>query len=37
MVNMVLNNEYNPSGDLNSDGSINILDVVVLVGLILDV
>jgi hypothetical protein len=33
---MVLNNEYNPSGDLNSDAVINILDVVLLVGLILD-
>jgi hypothetical protein len=37
LVNLVLSNEYNPSGDLNSDGTINILDVVVLIGLILDV
>ena len=36
LVNMVLNNEYNPSDDLNSDSVINILDVVLLVGLILD-
>ena len=31
-----LSKEYNTSGDLNSDGTINILDVVVLIGLILD-
>ena len=35
LVNLVLSSEYNPSADLNNDGVVNILDVVVLVNIIL--
>ena len=36
MVNLILDNEYNLSGDFNSDDMIDILDVVQLVDLILE-
>ena len=37
LVNMALNNiEDDLNGDMNDDGIINILDVVILVGIILD-
>ncbi len=35
MVNVILDDTYNPDADLNGDGTINILDVVQLVNLIL--
>ena len=33
---MILNNSYNTFSDLNADGGLNILDVVILVNLILE-
>jgi len=35
LVNWIILNEFNNSGDMNSDGQLNILDVVILVNLIL--
>ena len=32
---MILNNSYHNGADLNADGGLNILDVVILVNLIL--
>ena len=34
-VDAILNSEYDPMGDINGDGVLNILDVVSLVNLIL--
>jgi uncharacterized protein (TIGR02145 family) len=36
MVNMILEDEYDEIADVNEDGVINVLDVVILVNLILD-
>jgi len=36
LVNIILNGEeYNPVADLNSDGTINVVDIVTLVNIIL--
>ena len=36
MVNLILNGgQYNPTGDVNSDGQLNVVDVVMVVNLIL--
>jgi hypothetical protein len=34
-VSLVLNSEYNYFADLNSDGTLNISDIVILVNIIL--
>jgi hypothetical protein len=34
-VNLILSNQFDTCADLNSDGSINILDIVNIVNLIL--
>jgi len=36
VVNLVLANEYEESGDLNEDGMINVLDIVQLVNMIIN-
>ena len=36
MVNMILEDEYDVIADINEDGVLNVLDVVILVNLILD-
>jgi hypothetical protein len=36
IVNIVLNNEYNELADLNSDITVDILDIVALVNIILE-
>ena len=36
LVNMILNNEFSSSGDLDFNGNINILDVIQLIDFILD-
>jgi len=36
VVNFILNGEFNQFADLNSDGNIDILDVVQLVNIILN-
>ena len=35
LINMILNNSYHETADLNEDGGLNILDVIILVNLIL--
>jgi len=35
MVNLVLSGGYDVVADMNSDGTLNVLDVVLLVGIIL--
>ena len=34
MINMVLNNEYAVIADVNEDGLVNILDVVIMVNIL---
>jgi len=34
-INLILNNDYNSSADLNSDNSLNIQDIILLVNIIL--
>ena len=35
MVNLILDGEYNECGDMNSDGTLNVQDVVIFVNIIL--
>ena len=35
LINLVLNNDYNPAADLNNDNILNVLDIVLLVNVIL--
>jgi hypothetical protein len=35
MVNLALSSEYEEIVDMNGDGTINVLDIVLLVGIIL--
>jgi len=36
MVTLILDGEYDECGDMNSDGTINVQDVVILVNIILN-
>ena len=35
LVNTILDSSFNPSGDINGDGIVNVLDVVAVVSLVL--
>ena len=35
MVNLILAAEYSSTADINSDGTINVLDVVLLINIVL--
>jgi hypothetical protein len=35
MVNMILSNEYSVVADVNEDGSVNILDVIIMVNILI--
>jgi hypothetical protein len=37
MINLILDSEFNECGDINIDGELNILDVVLFVNIILAV
>ena len=34
MINMILSNEYSLVGDVNEDGFINILDIIIMVNIL---
>ena len=36
MINMILNSDIQDSGDINNDGTVDILDVVQLINIILN-
>ena len=37
MITLILDGEYNECGDVNSDGELNVIDVVTFVNIILSI
>ena len=35
-VDTILDSEYDPMGDINGDGSLNVVDIILLVNIVLD-
>ena len=35
-VDAILHAEYNPMGDINGDGSLNVVDIILMVNIVLD-
>ena len=35
MINMILNSEYSVIADVNSDGSIDVLDIIIMVNILI--
>ena len=35
-VNLILNGQYDPMGDMNGDGQLNVVDIILIVNIVLD-
>ena len=36
VVDLILNNNYNAVGDINGDGVLNVIDIVIIVNMVLN-